>query len=270
MSRRRRTARRSATQVQGAWRKALRRRARRVRSVATAATAAAATLAGSGSALAAAEVELAVEAARVTAASTAQCLSGVPSSNPGELEIVGDTLYFAAGDGVHGRELWKSDGTEAGTVLVENINPHDTERRPGSRPRQLTDIGGLLFFSADDGAHGRELWASDGTEAGTVLVKNINRDRPKRIAGSTPKHFTEARGQLFFSAQDHTHGRELWKTDGTRPGTTMVRDIAPAGARFLAAVPPTSPSCVGGCSSPQMTAPTEASCGGRTAAGQAP
>ena len=43
-----------------------------------------------------------------------------------------------------------------------------------SDPSSLTGVGGTLFFTADDGIHGRELWKSDGTKAGTVLVKDID------------------------------------------------------------------------------------------------
>ncbi len=86
---------------------------------------------------------------------------------------MGEMLFLSASDGVHGRELWKSDGTEAGTVLVKNINPNDSGSYRGSRPRNLTVVGDRLFFTADDGTNGRELWKSDGSRAGTVLVKNI-------------------------------------------------------------------------------------------------
>ena len=93
------------------------------------------------------------------------------SSYPSYLTSVGGRLFFTAGDGVHGRELWKSDGSRAGTVLVKDIHP--VRRRPFSRC-YLTGVGGRLFFAADDGIHGEELWKSDGTRAGTVLVKDIN------------------------------------------------------------------------------------------------
>jgi ELWxxDGT repeat protein len=64
-------------------------------------------------------------------------------------------LYFSADDGVNGRELWKSDGTEAGTVSVADLAPGSES----SDPQFLTLAGLHLFFSADDGTHGRELWA---------------------------------------------------------------------------------------------------------------
>ena len=78
------------------------------------------------------------------------------------------TLYFA-NDGAHGTELWKTDGTGAGTAMVKDIWSGSVS----SKPTWLTDVGGTLYFSARDTTHGRELWKSDGTAAGTTLVKDI-------------------------------------------------------------------------------------------------
>jgi ELWxxDGT repeat protein len=86
---------------------------------------------------------------------------------------VGGTLFFAATDGIGvGRELWRSDGTAAGTTLVREVNPGESS----SDPDELTNLGGTLLFSAVRNRWGRELWRSDGTADGTKLVKNINRN----------------------------------------------------------------------------------------------
>src|SRR6266511_1197498 len=146
---------------------------------------------------------------------------GAGNSYPGNVNGAG---YFAADDGAHGFELWRSDGTEAGTTMGKDINPG-----PGdTSPLWFTDVNGTLFFRADDGVHGTELWKSDGTEAGTTMVKDINPGHIySRPADSSPGGFTKVNGALFFSADDGAHGRELWKSDGTEAGTELFKDINP-------------------------------------------
>src|SRR5262249_22692287 len=106
-------------------------------------------------------------------------------------------------DGISGTELWKTDGTVAGTVLVKDIVPG----AGSSSPVNLGALGEKLFFSASDPANGLELWESDGTVAGTVLVKDI---RPGP-AGSGPNIMTSSGGKLFFAADDGRKGNELWR-----------------------------------------------------------
>jgi ELWxxDGT repeat protein len=138
-------------------------------------------------------------------------------SDPGRLTALGGIGYFAADDGVHGRELWRTDGTAVGTVLVKDIRPGPA----GSDPDRFVVVGGLLFFVADDGTTGVELWRSDGTAAGTALVKDIL----PGPAGSSPEEPVPVDGLLFFDADDGVHGREPWKSDGTAAGTVLVKDI---------------------------------------------
>src|SRR5262245_4874757 len=146
-------------------------------------------------------------------------VASTAASNPAGFTNVNGTVYFKATDPVHGEELWKSDGTTAGTVLVKDIFP-------GSGPstiNYLSAMNGALFFVGQDGVHGNELWKSDGTEAGTVMVK----DFVPGLAQGAFNSFIDFNGTLFFTFSDGVNGYELWKSDGTEAGTGMVKDINP-------------------------------------------
>ena len=190
-------------------------------------------------------------------------INGASSGLPGLLTNVGGTLFFVAGEFlVTGNELWKSDGTEAGTVLVKDITPGYLSTDITS----MTAVGNTLFFLTNSATR---LWKSNGTAAGTVqvgslppsawtgymsdltafggklyfvgceanagcelwtssgsglgLVKDIN----PGSASSNPSGLTEYNGRLYFAATDPTNGAELWATDGTNAGTVLVKDISP-------------------------------------------
>jgi ELWxxDGT repeat protein len=135
------------------------------------------------------------------------------------------TIYFETNDGVHGIELWKSDGTTAGTVMVKDINPGVDDGVNGT----IITMNGIVYFVGNDGTHGLELWKSDGTDAGTVMVKDILPGVNKsgiRIGGGLGTAIN-ASGTLYFAADDGSTGLELWKSDGTEAGTVLVKDINP-------------------------------------------
>ncbi len=79
----------------------------------------------------------------------------------------------------------------------------------------------MLYFEADDGVNGIELWKSDGTSFGTTLVKDIRAGNLSAI----PRNLTNVNGTHYFRANDGANGFELWKSDGTAAGTVMIKDI---------------------------------------------
>jgi len=155
---------------------------------------------------------------------------GTDGSNPTGLVGFNGNLYFVANDGVNGAELWRSDGTELGTYMVADLNP---TAGAGSNPTGLTVMGSHLYFAADDGSgsYGMELYRTDGTTV--ELVKDVN---PGAVS-SGPHGLTAVGSWLYFAAGDASRGIELWRTDGTSANTVMIGtasfpDINPAGNAF--------------------------------------
>ncbi|PZF74743.1 ELWxxDGT repeat protein [Taibaiella soli] len=125
----------------------------------------------------------------------------------------GNELYFNANDSVHGRELWVTDGTNAATHLVKDINPGDAS----SDAFPLGVMNGKMLFGAwDDGMH-YHLWSTDGTAAGTVQVHDVS---------PLPIRMTLFNGKMYFAGRDSTYPTtNLWVTDGTTAGTHIVKEL---------------------------------------------
>ncbi|HZN66605.1 MAG TPA: ELWxxDGT repeat protein, partial [Tepidisphaeraceae bacterium] len=87
----------------------------------------------------------------------------------GDSAVSGGSLYFPSYQPQSGMELWKSDGTPAGTVLLRDFLPGPL----GSAPHAFAAAAGAVYFVADDGVAGSELWKTDGTAGGTVRVADV-------------------------------------------------------------------------------------------------
>lgn len=155
------------------------------------------------------------------------------SGSEPEAVLVDGMIYFAASDDTYGTELWRSDGTREGTTIVKDINPGACS---GS-PSRLTAFRHQVIFTAYDqcsqSAFGIELWRSDGTPAGTAMIKDIWPGSQT----STPVQLIAVRDSVLFQADDGEHGQELWRTDGTAEGTMMVSDMVPGDGRSYVGLP---------------------------------
>ncbi|MFQ5506873.1 MAG: ELWxxDGT repeat protein, partial [Planctomycetota bacterium] len=140
---------------------------------------------------------------------------------------VGGRFYFSAATLPNGRELYVSDGTANGTRMVKDIFPGrgDSFRSSPSHFERssLMAVGSRVFFMANDGTHGYELWVSDGTLSGTRMIRDIQ----PGTGSSFPTLGGALAGKLYFSADNGVNGAELWVSDGTTRGTVMLRDIGP-------------------------------------------
>ena len=133
---------------------------------------------------------------------------GLNSSSPQNFVIFKDSLFFQAKDG-NGAELWKSDGTDSGTFMVKNIYTGNAAGYGGgpnsSYPQNLIVVNNILFFVAASNNLGYELWKSDGTGAGTMIVKDINPSKATDLSKPMPplpKLFVGMNGILYFTADN--------------------------------------------------------------------
>src|SRR6185436_12057683 len=137
-------------------------------------------------------------------------LNQVPSEDAQDVFLWGmatgpdGVSYFSATDPAHGTELWRSDGTTAGTWRVTDV----CAGRCSSYPSSFRIFRGQVFFAADDGFSGRELWATDGTPGNERRV----RDLCPGPCSSSPVYFEQVAGSLLFYASNGPR-LQLWKTD---------------------------------------------------------
>jgi ELWxxDGT repeat protein len=140
------------------------------------------------------------------------------------LSVINNKLSFFSNDGGGlGTELWASDGSESGTVFIKDINTGSAS----SVGAFYANLSGFKYFDGtvnDISGPVTEFWRTDGTDAGTTLVKAIN---ASGSSGSSPRNLITIGNQVFFYAYDDVSGYELWKSDGTNAGTTLTKDINP-------------------------------------------
>ena len=139
-------------------------------------------------------------------------------SNPAGFVALGDTAVFRAMETTTGNELWRSDGTAAGTWRLTDVFQGD----PSSNPVPFAVADRLVFFSAQEGPtdDAQGIWATDGTPGGTVRLTSA-------IRGNSAL-WVPAQGLIYFPADDGVHGYELWRSDGTPGGTYQVVDLLTA------------------------------------------
>ena len=135
--------------------------------------------------------------------------------------VLNGKAYFDSATGPNSAsEPWVTDGTAKGTVKLKEIFPG----APGSDPRDFVATTNRVYFTADDGTRGRELWATNGTDAGTTLVY----EHHPLSTGTGNFGVPVARGDtLYYLPNDPATGYELWRTQGTAATTSVVKDITP-------------------------------------------
>jgi ELWxxDGT repeat protein/VCBS repeat-containing protein len=143
--------------------------------------------------------------------------------------VIGSEMYFGANDGVHGNELWKTDGTTSGTVMVSNIAPGSAS----SNPFYLTAFNGDAYFVATDGTHGYQVWESDGTTSTMVTNIPVSPDADVNNNGQpTPFSLIASGSNLFFvyyDATDNANSQQLWEIDNTAEGAHEVKPALQVG-----------------------------------------
>jgi ELWxxDGT repeat protein len=177
---------------------------------------------------------LLINATRISAQTeTIQLVKDIHNTDenyPHGFTAFGDKLLFMASDSAYGYEPWITDGTEAGTFMIKDINPGENDGlstffiyvNEYGTDYFLPLPDGKMIFPADDGLHGSEMWITDGTEAGTHLIKDIN---PGPISSNIYRIFV-FNDRIYFGALDASNNQRMWVTDGTETGTFQFMDIS--------------------------------------------
>lgn len=142
------------------------------------------------------------------------------SSNPENIVVAGENVYFVATSPTYGKELWRAGGGSTGVSLVADIYAGPI----GSEPLPLGTAGDRLLFFASDLAHERRLWATDGSPAGTLpltdFASNVNTSFDLMTANFGGAFYLAL--PIFGSNQ-----KQLWRSDGTPAGTAIVDNLSP-------------------------------------------
>jgi ELWxxDGT repeat protein len=147
------------------------------------------------------------------------------SSNTVLVSVGSVDYYFAKGSVANTWALSRTDGTVAGTVAVTTLTG-----TASATPANLTAFAGKLYFTFATAASGTELWASDGTAAGTKMVADVE----PGTASSAPASLTVVGSSLFFQDTDYGGKFGWWRTDGTAAGTVFDGRTAPPDAPVAA------------------------------------
>jgi ELWxxDGT repeat protein len=141
-----------------------------------------------------------------------------------DLVVAGGKLYFVSSDGTsNGEDLWVVSGGAASVVQDFTI-PSGSSGPSTPELANLTSAGGLLYFTANDGTHGDQLWVSDGTPGATQMVSDIN----PGPAGGNPADLTPVGNQVYFIAYEAQNKVGLWVRSGTSGDAVVVKDDFPS------------------------------------------
>jgi ELWxxDGT repeat protein len=149
---------------------------------------------------------------------------GAPAPDGFNLTDVNGTLYYVKRVSTKGYDLWRTDGTAAGTFRVLQGDASGSSSI-GLTIRQLASFNGRLMFQAWDHLHGFELWTSDGTATGTVLLMDLRTGLADGVAYPLP--MTPAGATFyFFGVDDSSQFQALFRTNGTAAGTVRLRTVS--------------------------------------------